>query len=270
MGTVVRRPSPLSRVLSVPAELLLGAACHGCDEPGLGLCQRCRDQLAATEPRSAVPRPCPPGLPPTVTAAPYDELHRRLISSHKERQAWLLSRVLGDRLAVAIEQLVGDHPPTPLILAPIPSAPAAVRHRGRDATAAIAVRAAKQVRTGVRPVSVLRMLYGVRKLADQTELNAAERRRNLDGAFAVRASALRRASRLPGARVVLVDDLVTTGSSLAEACRAVTEAGVEVVGAAVVAATVRRRAARDSASGRNAGAERSSNDPRSDRVRDGC
>lgn len=176
-----------------------------------------------------------------MAAAPYDELHRRLISGHKERQAWLLSRVLGDRLAMAIDLLVRDVPPTPLILVPIPSTPSAVRRRGRDATAAIARRAAGRLRTTTARVAVVPMLYGVRRLADQTELNAVERRRNLDGAFAVRPSALRRAGRVPAARVVLVDDLVTTGSSLTEASRAMSTAGVEVVGAAVVAATVLNR-----------------------------
>jgi adenine/guanine phosphoribosyltransferase-like PRPP-binding protein len=41
--------------------------------------------------------------------------------------------------------------------------------------------------------------------------------------------------------VVLVDDLVTTGSSLTEAARALREARIPVLGAATVAATVRLR-----------------------------
>ena len=46
-------------------------------------------------------------------------------------------------------------------------------------------------------------------------------------------------------RIVLVDDLVTTGASLTEAARVLSAAGVEVLGAATVAATVRLRRPRE-------------------------
>jgi adenine/guanine phosphoribosyltransferase-like PRPP-binding protein len=46
--------------------------------------------------------------------------------------------------------------------------------------------------------------------------------------------------------VVLVDDLVTTGSSLTEAARALREARIPVLGAATVAATVRLRSPKPS------------------------
>ncbi len=85
------------------------------------------------------------------------------------------------------------------------------------------------------------MLRPVRKLADQSGLNAGQRRANLANAYRVR-------NRIPSpgswlatpADVIVVDDLVTTGASLAEARRALDEAGISVLGAAVVAATARR------------------------------
>ncbi|MFD7735507.1 ComF family protein [Kitasatospora phosalacinea] len=81
------------------------------------------------------------------------------------------------------------------------------------------------------------MLRHSRPVADQAGLGAAERRRNLDGALAVPA---RVAPRLAGHRLVLVDDLVTTGASLAEAARALRAAGCPPRAAATVAATARR------------------------------
>jgi predicted amidophosphoribosyltransferase len=73
-----------------------------------------------------------------------------------------------------------------------------------------------------------------RRVADQAGLGAAARQQNLAGAFRLRRP-------ISTGAAVLVDDLVTTGSSLAEAARVLREAGIPVLGAATVAATVRVR-----------------------------
>jgi predicted amidophosphoribosyltransferase len=72
---------------------------------------------------------------------------------------------------------------------------------------------------------------------DSAGLRIDERRANLAGAMAARPA--------PNAcgPVVVVDDIVTTGATLAEAIRALRCAGWPVTGAAVVAATPRRRTA---------------------------
>lgn len=230
--------------MSVAGDLLLGAACPGCGRSSVGLCTGCRVELAATEPHPTRPSPCPPGFPTTITGGPYDDLLRNLISAHKERQAWLLTPALGRRLAGSVAPLLRAAGPGPVYLVPVPSAAAAIRNRGRDATAAIATVAARSL-AGTRPgdsIRMVRLLRPVRRLADQSDLTEAERHANLSGAYAVRSG---RSLRTAG-RVIVVDDLVTTGSSLAEATRALTAAGLEVVGAAVIAATVRRTAARPS------------------------
>jgi predicted amidophosphoribosyltransferase len=71
-------------------------------------------------------------------------------------------------------------------------------------------------------------------VSDQAGLDVAGRTANLRGALRPR----RRADGLP---VVVVDDVVTSGATLTEACRAVAASGAWVVGAATVAATARRR-----------------------------
>ena len=114
----------------------------------------------------------------------------------------------------------------------MPSAVRAVRERGFDATAAMARAAARSLRPHYRAgvATILGQAVGVR---DQSGLDARARQANLAGGFRLR-------GRPPDRPVVLVDDLVTTGSSLAEAARVLGRAGVLVLGAATVAATQRR------------------------------
>ncbi|MFJ8943060.1 ComF family protein [Streptomyces sp. NPDC102395] len=71
------------------------------------------------------------------------------------------------------------------------------------------------------PVRVAPVLRQRRAVADQTGLNSRQRMDNLGGALAVVPGGARL---LRGGSVVLVDDLVTTGASLAEAARAVCSA----------------------------------------------
>jgi predicted amidophosphoribosyltransferase len=76
----------------------------------------------------------------------------------------------------------------------------------------------------------------VRRPMDQAGLSAEERAANLAGAFGARS---RWAERLTDQPVLLVDDVLTTGSTLAEAARALSLRGIQVLGCAVVAATPR-------------------------------
>jgi len=70
----------------------------------------------------------------------------------------------------------------------------------------------------------------------QSSLPRAERLRNLRGAFAIEPA---RAAALRGQRVVLIDDVMTTGATLHAATLALREAGVAHVTAAVLARTGR-------------------------------
>ncbi|WP_449657914.1 ComF family protein [Streptomyces chrestomyceticus] len=125
------------------------------------------------------------------------------------------------------------HPTTPLLLVPVPSARRAVAGRGHDPVRRIALAAARDLRREGVPVRVLCALRQRRTVADQAGLGARQRVANVSGALTVVPGAVRL---LAAAPVVLVDDLLTTGASLAEAARAVRAAGGKVVGAGVVAA----------------------------------
>jgi len=222
--------------VAAAGELLLGASCPGCGSGWWGLCPACRAALAHGRAQLTQPDPCPAGFPRTATGGPYDRLRRGLVVAHKEGQAWTLTGCLGDQLAGAVRLLLRDAGVArarPVVLVPVPSAPAAVRERGRDATLALARRAARRIRP-TRSVSVVVALRQRRGVQDQAGLGVEQRRANLTG----RLQATRRLP--PTAAVVVVDDVVTTGSSLTEAARVLRAAGADVVGAATVAATVRR------------------------------
>ncbi|WP_242903273.1 ComF family protein [Actinomadura terrae] len=75
-----------------------------------------------------------------------------------------------------------------------------------------------------------------RRVDDQAGLNATERAANLAGALEVNPR-----TDMTGRRVLLADDVITTGASLAESARALRAAGAEVTAAATVAATPLRR-----------------------------
>ena len=94
-----------SRWRAAAGDLLLGSSCHGCGAAAWTLCDDCRHDLAAQVARPARPEPCPASFPATWTAGSYDDLARGLVSAHKERAALGLSRVLGERLALAVQHV---------------------------------------------------------------------------------------------------------------------------------------------------------------------
>jgi predicted amidophosphoribosyltransferase len=132
-----------------------------------------------------------------------------------------------------------------VVLVPVPSRPRTVRARGHDPTRTITVRAARQLRSGGLDIEVRRLLRLRAGVVDQAGLDATERAANLRGSMQARAVALRSSGlRQRAVRVVVCDDVLTTGSTAREAQRALEAAGLDVVRVAVVAATPRRYATR--------------------------
>jgi ComF family protein len=237
-------------VLTALLDLLIPRACPGCRAalpwrtgpapmPGPGpvparrrprvrrspICPRCAAALAG-RPVRCLPTPAPACLPPTYAVAAYDTPVRDLVLAHKERGRLALSAPLAEAVARAAALSAPD------VLVWVPSRPAAIRARGYDHARRLAVRAARRL-----GVPAVRGVVVARRLADQSGLNAADRAANLAGAFRVDPSL---ALALAGRRIVLVDDVMTTGATLAEAARALRAEGLQVSGAAVVAAGVRR------------------------------
>jgi predicted amidophosphoribosyltransferase len=115
---------------------------------------------------------------------------------------------------------------------PVPASGAAVRRRGFDHVRLLLTAAA-----GLPPPSDV--LRWTRRARDQGELGAAQRISNVTGALRVRLSRRPEWATAPGGApvVVLVDDVVTTGSTLREAVRACRSGGFVVAAAVALAAT---------------------------------
>jgi ComF family protein len=112
-------------------------------------------------------------------------------------------------------------------LVPVPLSPARERERGFNQSALIAEHLARRLSVPVRP----RWLVRTRSTRAQTELNAAERRANVRRAF-------RAAPAVAGRHVVVIDDVLTTGATVDECSRALSEAGARRVGVLTVARVV--------------------------------
>jgi predicted amidophosphoribosyltransferase len=235
-------------------DLLLGSGCVACGCPGRVLCARCADSL----PRRGLPAwptPTPPGLALPFAAGEYDDLLKVLVNQHKEHAVLALAAplgmVLGDVVRDLVRSSVGDlssgstRVPTRVLLVPVPSRRSVVRQRGHDPLLRIARHAAVRLRRTGLVAGVRRMLVPTGRVRDQSTLGAAARAANLAGSLRARRPA---GSDLQGL-VVVVDDVLTTGSTAREAQRAMEAAGLHVAGIATVAATRRRAPGRPDRTG---------------------
>lgn len=208
------------------------AGCAGVPARRAPLCRACGAGLRALvhAPRRVGPDPRPPGLPPVLAAAPYAGVVAAVLRAWKDGGR----RDLTAPLAATLRPALAAARPPGALLVPVPTSRAARRRRGDFPLLDLLVLAAASADgPGAGPVDALRV---ARRVADQSVLGHGARAANLDRALAARTPEV-----LAGRAVVLVDDVLTTGATLAEAARAVRAAGGHPVAAVVLAATRRRR-----------------------------
>ena len=200
-------------------------SCAGRFAPAQARCPTCALPVAPGVTRCGACLAAPPPLERCLVAAAYQWPWSGLIARLKFQQdvglAGPLAALLRQAPGVAEALAQADW------LVPMPLAPARLAERGYNPALLLARRLppARCLTDGLRRV---------RDTPPQRGLTRAERQRNVRGAFAVHGP---HAAALRDRRVVLIDDVMTTGASLHEAARALRAAGVVHITALALART---------------------------------
>lgn len=208
--------------------MLLGSDCAVCGGAGCGrlhgpLCERC---VARLEPAGALP----PGPLPLLALVRYEGVGRELVTTLKYRNGRRLVVPLGPLLASLVAACPAD------LVTWVPASRAGRRARGFDQGRLLA-----RVTAQATALPARRLL---RRGRDRPQVGRAQAARRAGPDLSARGPG--------GARVVVVDDVITTGSTMVAAARALGSAGWRPVAGVAVAATPLRagRAAAGSRAGR--------------------
>ena len=146
----------------------------------------------------------------------YSPIAGKVLLAAKEQRLILADELIVDALKKSLFHCMKEHGKGMLI--PIPSRPAIARLRGRQFVLDLS-----QQLSLASQLPTFDNLAHIRKVRDQSTLDARARSHNLAGAM--------KSLKYLSGKAFLIDDLVTTGSTLDEAARALREIGIEVAAA---------------------------------------
>jgi len=196
-------------------------------------CRRCGDPVFAFEHRSPPAnfqceqcRLRPRSFQRCRSAGLFEGAFREAIHRVKFDGEAVLGRSLGRWLA---RSLPGEAAESDLV-APVPLHPRRIRERGFNQSELLSYAVAAAAGLSHSP----RLLRKTTPTRSQTGLGREDRRRNLRGTFSVSPG-----EALKGKRVLLVDDIYTTGCTVEECARVLRRAGVRAVRVVTLARTVR-------------------------------
>ncbi|MBB2976307.1 putative amidophosphoribosyltransferase [Microbacterium endophyticum] len=209
----------MRRAFADALTLLFPIECAGCGLHDVALCDLCRAELLPepiVQETASGMRVC--------SGLAFAGVSARIVRAVKEEgKTATLVRALAPALRHAVDDicaLSAGTSPDDVVIVPIPTSRAAMRRRGFRVVEMIGKCA------GLAPRRILQL---TRATVDQRELGRDERQRNVSDSM--------RASTAAGTRVLLIDDVVTSGATLDEGARAIRAAGGIPLGAATVAAT---------------------------------
>lgn len=188
----------------------------------------------AGEPRCGLCRRLEPVFTRAAAYGSYEGGLRELIHLLKYEHVKPAANVLGRMLAEVMAELQPSFEHKRVVVVPVPLHAGKLKQRGFNQAELIARCASKLVPFGgqleLAPDAMLR----VRETASQIGLTRRQRRENLRGAFVVNCP-----GKIEGQEVVLVDDVLTTGTTASECARMLRRAGAMEVWVATVARTMK-------------------------------
>ena len=202
----------LAHPSSMIGSMILTTRCAGCDRPGAPLCRTCRFAL--------VGRVTPPAPPGVLVAAPFTGRVRDVLLGFKYRNR----RAVAGHLAGLLVNRVAASGRRVDVVTWAPTSARRRHQRGFDQAELVARHVARQLGVPCR-----------RLLERQGPGRSADRARTASGRL--HGPAFRAHPRVEPVRVLVVDDVVTTGATLEAAATALRQAGAAEVTCAAVAAT---------------------------------
>jgi ComF family protein len=190
-------------------------ACERCGSSGppndaTGICPRCKDERFFFD--------------SVVRLGSYEGALRTAVLRIKDPRYRALAMALGDLLAGSCSSRLAAWKPDAIV--PVPMHWSRRLWRGTNSPQTIAERFAAQL--GI-PLAA-HLLARRRRTAPQTSLSANKRLANVRGAFRARGH-----RDLPGSRLLLIDDIMTTGATVNEAAKMLSRAGASFIGIVVLA-----------------------------------
>jgi len=215
--------------------LLFPPRCASCRQVGAWFCAGCLDQVPRVESPFCIrcgDRVAADGLCARCRTSPlqieciraavyFEGALRKAMHSFKYRGRTVLAGPLGGLMAAYWVQ----HPMPADVVVPVPLHAARLRQRGYNQAALLAREMARRVGLSVDERTLARQ----RATASQIKLDAGQRKENVHDAFRCIGSAL------AGKRVLLIDDVCTTGATLEACAIALYEGGARSVQALTLA-----------------------------------
>lgn len=186
------------------------------------VCEQCGRELATT-PESSLSRcgSClsrPPLFDRVISAYVYASPVKQLVTQFKYQRQLAIGVILADSILARIQETgTSVNQPVEAIL-PVPLHPSRLRQRGFNQ----ALELARPIASKLDLPLLISSVHRHRNTPEQSSLTGKERRQNLKNAFSME-------KQIPYKSLAIVDDVMTTGSTVEELCRLLKKNGVEYI-----------------------------------------